>query len=951
MPVDIEALLVRLKSGESSIGTIGAEVSSYASEYPKDMPEEREEQIAWFEKRQALANALTKLSESLSVETDATSALRLGRLMIAGASLLSEEMEMQANAQLGGQLALLNRCQNALGFFDGADDLYDKLTDKDKKYPFQNLIFKPLCLSDLQRYDELETYARRLIAELGESGPFYKHLGAAYVGRGRYDEAIDAFKRALELLDEIESPDESTNKERADVYARTGAAARSSGRYEDAIIAFEAARTFALKAKQPDAAALALSEQGITWDQIGERQRARKILERAATEADSLDHAADAARWRGIAPPSGTSIEGHGRGDLLTWAGGFLRELPPNTSEARRMALAAIKESQTAVDARTEAEARNILAHSYSLEGRHAQALAPARRAVDLAEKLGDKTLEMTYRTNLGVRLQADARIGEAEQELRTAITIGRQLRNSARTTEFRQAITGQLSNAYDVLSFVLVREWKGKDGSVLERRNDALVEIAQEARAGNFARWLGAERAIVGRDDLRAVLLNLRAAEVRLEMSALAQNSEITSLVGAQKEARQEFVNAAERQGLNFEFAVPVFSTQELRKLLAPGHYLLDLYAATNHVFATVIQPDGELTTTAINWLREDRVEFMRKWQERIFGKSKADWRGSRFYDLRAEPNTSPVEKMDSSPQPSVAELLAELRERLIKPLGEMVSGCRRLTIVPHRELSLVPYWLLAESAPEVRISLAPGTNIFKLLHDRRRDDAGTRLALGDVTSTLHYVPVELSKLPDYSLLPYQLDAMIGACLRAKLIHLAGHGQFNEANPYLAGLVVEPNPSPAGKHSTRPFGALSKFGEELLTVAEVLARVQLPRCFLAVLSACCSGLPRQHPASEFVGLPAAFLIAGANNVIGSLWPVDDGATCIMMQEFYAALSSNSNGSASVSAALAQARQRLRRISRAEVVNRLGSEENVPKADPPYDGPKYSLAFQHYGVD
>src|SRR5262249_62218297 len=96
-----------------------------------------------------------------------------------------------------------------------------------------------------------------------------------------------------------------------------------------------------------------------------------------------------------------------------------------------------------------------------------------------------------------------------------------------------------------------------------------------------------------------------------------------------------------------------------------------------------------------------------------------------------------------------------------------------------------------------------------------------------------------------------------------------------------------------------------------LRRVADVLARGRLPRCRLVVLAACRSGLPRQHAADEFTSLPGAFLVAGAAGVIASLWPVDDGASYLLMEEYFAAWASSGGDEPSPSAALLRARPRL----------------------------------------
>ena len=950
--MDLLSMVARVKSGDSSLGTIDAEINTYKELYAKNPPEDKEEFSNWADRRFSLARQLDQLVDTSTSEKTVDDLLAVSRVSVSAAALLGANDEMKACSHAGTQLFRLKAYKEAVEFFDYADRLYDALTEPKKKYPLANATLKPECLKLLHRYYELEQFAQRLIAVLGEAGPFYTYLGIAKSFQGDHAAAIEALNHALRLFDEVEPPNEVTDKERALAHSYIGLSARAAGDYEGALAAFESARRFALKGNSKIEAAFALSEQGITWSQLAELGRAKTLLTQAAAEAESLGYSVDASRWLAAPPAPGTSTDGVDPLQVLVWAGAFLRQVPPNTAEARRLSLVAMAGAQELGNLQVEAEARNTLAQSYSLDGRHSQSVPPARRAVELAVELGDKTLEMTFRTNFAIRLRHDTRIQEAEKELRIAIELGRELRKSAQTTEFRQTINAWLANTYDVFSVVLAREWHGKDGNNLPRRNEALIELGQEIRASNFARWIAAESAISksGQDDLRPALLALRAAEVRLEMYAIAQRGDITPLLEAQKTEREKFAQAVKERGLDFEFVAPTYSVKELGDSLPSDHYVLDLYAGLEEVFATLIKPGGAVDTIAIPWNRPKRIEFIRTWQSQIFGRSEAERSESRFYEVRDESFPSPVVATQTT-SPSLSELIAEWNERFIVPIAGLVKTCRRLTIVPHRELSLVPYWLIDEHVSGIVISLAPGVNIFKLLRDRFRKSSGQRLALGDATHTLRYVPLELRALPEYSELPNRIDSVVQSLANATLLHVAGHGQFNERNPYLAGMVMEPPRSLPTKMSDRPFGSLSKFGEELLTVGEVLAEVQLPNCFLTVLSACCTGLPRQHPASEFIGLPAAFLIAGANNVIASLWPVHDGATCIMMQEFYQSLFKDGSKVSSVSAAMADARKNVSRMPRSEVVERLGSEKHVPHADLPYNGPKYTLAFQHYGID
>jgi CHAT domain-containing protein/tetratricopeptide (TPR) repeat protein len=96
--------------------------------------------------------------------------------------------------------------------------------------------------------------------------------------------------------------------------------------------------------------------------------------------------------------------------------------------------------------------------------------------------------------------------------------------------------------------------------------------------------------------------------------------------------------------------------------------------------------------------------------------------------------------------------------------------------------------------------------------------------------------------------------------------------------NPFLAsGLVLAgANRAPAG-------GTLT---------AEEVRVLDLRGCELAVLSACDTGLGKlELEGSEGVlGLQLAFQMAGARTLVASLWSVDDAATSVLMEEFYANL-------------------------------------------------------------
>ena len=278
-------------------------------------------------------------------------------------------------------------------------------------------------------------------------------------------------------------------------------------------------------------------------------------------------------------------------------------------------------------------------------------------------------------------------------------------------------------------------------------------------------------------------------------------------------------------------------------------------------------------------------------------------------------------VEPLGSMLQPVVADLLAD--------------GVRDLILIPAGPAALVP-WAAAtvhgpgDSDPTpagelLTLSVAPSAAAVVLGRQRA---AGL---IGDaVTGRLLVVAdperQDASPLPGArdearrieAAFPARVDVLAGPAARTDTVldrlptcwiaHLACHGSAFLETQAMRLLLSD--------------GDVTL--EQLLQLPGLCAR-------LVVLSACQSGQADVVQVSdEMLGMPLAFLQAGACTVVGTLWPIDDRVTAMLVGRFYEELAAEIGigGRGDVAAALARAQRWLRSLT-SEQARRWRQERGV----------------------
>lgn len=144
-------------------------------------------------------------------------------------------------------------------------------------------------------------------------------------------------------------------------------------------------------------------------------------------------------------------------------------------------------------------------------------------------------------------------------------------------------------------------------------------------------------------------------------------------------------------------------------------------------------------------------------------------------------------------------------------------------------------------------------------------------------------------------------------------------HGRFDRGDPRASGLQLASD-DPSVQNT-------------LLTVGELLAaRFEHGGPDLVVLSACESGLADVSRDDELVGIPTAFIAAGARGVVSALWPVREDATAFLTAKFGELAFKDGQPP---SEALRNAQRWLREATAADLLDYLNQQVGHP---PPWSG-------------
>ena len=248
-------------------------------------------------------------------------------------------------------------------------------------------------------------------------------------------------------------------------------------------------------------------------------------------------------------------------------------------------------------------------------------------------------------------------------------------------------------------------------------------------------------------------------------------------------------------------------------------------------------------------------------------------------------------------------------LFQTVVQPLLANTDSVEHIYIAPDGDLSTIPFELMVVDDGDLLIDhatinyLSSGRDLVRKSNPSPENlsavvFANPTYAEQDELTPLPHTQTEATMLLElfpnsvvYSGVEATVDRLYNVS-KPNVLHIATHGFFEPDNPSIG---YDDNPM---TRSGLFLGKGSDMGTRIL--ASEIVTLDLEGTDLVVLSACESGLADTSSGDGAYGMRHAFSLAGAQNQVLSLWPVDDDATAHFMEQFYKKLANGVDKSTAI---------------------------------------------------
>lgn len=688
---------------------------------------------------------------------------------------------------------------------------------------------------------------------------------------GDVDGALKSFDRALEVAHST-----GLAKEEADWRKGKGSTLVGLGRFDAALREYAAAEQVYEQAGLKRELVEALEDTARVYELLGDANSAERRIEEALQLA------------RQIGNSSGETASLLALGDLerrqkkYDSAGAHFKEglkKARGNGEEKTVVSALLQQAMNDVDRRqyesalqSASEAKQLAEHSGNVpavalshyvlgevrrsQGQLAESLEEYSAAQSMQQQLRDPELGWRTQYGRGQSLAAQQKGDDAIAAYREAIRIIEETRAGIAEEKYR---AGYLEDHYQV--YVALVELLLK----LRKPNDAFL-YSEKLRSQAYLDRFGGAGAAIGepatQQRMRELQERIRALRLALQKEyAVRQNERRSQAVEV---FSQELAVAEQEYGVLLDSsaagprttnAADLLSTTEVQHLLPADSALLE-YVVGKQTVSTFLITSTSVVGVPVQVKSESlssRTELLRS----LIIERRPEW-------------TAPARG---------------LRKVLIDPIQKNLSSIRSLLIVPDGVLNYVSFSALPLDdkhmfGEEFRIAYLPAA--AALAQQAQSTGRAKLLAMAPSDSQLPNAPLEVRQIG--RIFGSNSHVVVGKAATKTLfkqiasdydyLHLATHSSLNRNAPSLSAIELEPDSENDGRL-------------ELYEIAGMKLHARL-----VTLSACETALGKGYftetpGGDEFVAMTRAFLSAGGENVLASLWAVNDESTRVLMLKFY----------------------------------------------------------------
>ena len=476
--------------------------------------------------------------------------------------------------------------------------------------------------------------------------------------------------------------------------------------------------------------------------------------------------------------------------------------------------------------------------------------------------------LSIAVRCQVGLGLVAKARgeLDSARAAFESAIALSEEQRAALPGDDIRGAFLMDQLRPYEEILRIALEAFD--TAPCIDAATNVIVQL-ERFRARALGDRLGEPKthiAATGIDDPDADRRAHLSWLYRRRQKLIDEGDDPQALTEETRRVEHELLELARRRRLTADInplstEVRAFDPALLKAALLDGEAVVEYGVMDDELFACVITPNKiALTRRVARWSAVLEAIHAARFQIDTLR------HGAGAVDRHIEQLT----------RRSVAAM-RRLHELVWAPLTSLLTGCRRVLVVPHDQLGSVQFAALHDGekylAQTLEIAMAPSASIALYGLTRKPVSARRAVVLGESSRLVHATDEAkfVAGLFDEATVLTGEAADAGslrtACADADVLHLACHAEFRSDNPMFSALQLVDGPFTVQDAETLPL-----------------------RQGIVVLSACETGVAAYSRGDEMIGLVRAFLVAGASRVVASLWPVDDAVTMQLMAAFYRSL-------------------------------------------------------------